>query len=201
MRGSAYCGAAPDGLYNFVRNSPLNGIDDLGLSSITITIHFDDSVANPSDVMPQLLWSAERLAVYLAGTCCALYGVGCDASVAMKMAPGTSPKPAGGYNEINLPFPGPIKESIPMMVTAETLQHEIPGMGLKNQGIALVAPKSAQDIDPDIVAHELGHVAGYTGDWDKYHSKDVTNLMFHYITEVPQSPDKQWCEKVSALAK
>ena len=61
-------------------------------------------------------------------------------------------------------------------------------------------------ICPDLVEHELGHLAGYVGDEPnaREHSIDPFNLMYvghPNETYFPRLPDRQWCERVAALAR
>jgi hypothetical protein len=63
---------------------------------------------------------------------------------------------------------------------------------------------------PDILSHELGHLAGYVGDVPpRYiHSSILDNLMYGASYQdgtpghefYPKIADRQWCQKVAALA-
>jgi RHS repeat-associated protein len=75
---------------------------------------------------------------------------------------------------------------------------------------------TALNPSPDVLSHELGHYAGYqdsSNTLDPSHSSTRSNLMFDtdLRSSMPSKktpdggrtgvPDRQWCEKVSALAK
>lgn len=180
-----------------VDNNPLNSIDRLGLSTLKLTISYDDSVTDRNSLNRELTWMVLRLTGYL--QMCSCDGNGPDVRTALSAA--TYSKPEDGYYEYNFPFKDPVADSVPVMFTMPPL-GPIPALGYaqENKGVIIIAMNEPK-IFPDVLAHELGHVAGYVGDLDRYHAKDLNNLM--HIPELGQLklPDKQWCDKVKALAK
>ena len=69
------------------------------------------------------------------------------------------------------------------------------GVGYKGLGIVL---SFNSGLFPTLLAHELGHYAGYSGgDLDKVHSSKPENVMSYQLPA--DTPDSDWCAKVAAL--
>ena len=100
----------------------------------------------------------------------------------------------------------PIEDSVPVLLTDGHADdpHGYDGLAHEDRGIVLDIKTMKW---PDVLSHELGHVAGYVGDapGDRYHSKDPYNLMHlpktSAETQLNLSPDCQWCRRVAALAR
>ena len=72
------------------------------------------------------------------------------------------------------------------------------GLAYRMEGIIIDAGDIYFYPESGILAHELGHYAGYKGDKNG-HSSDAKNIMHDPITGT--NPDKEYCEKVSGLSK
>jgi hypothetical protein len=74
------------------------------------------------------------------------------------------------------------------------------GVSYPNKGIVLSFGNSG--MTPELLAHEVGHYAGYTGNAPGHHSSDPNNVMYHtHLRGGLNDPDTEYCDKVISLAK
>ena len=185
--------------YGFSGNAPVSSVDKFGLAVLKLSIAFDDSVKNPGIARLQIEWMVLRLFLHL-NSCSS-----CDGDVySVIAAPDRTifRKPEMGYYDYNCPFQT-IKDGIvPVLMTMPEL-GPLPGtkgFAYEDKGMVIIVLEG-NAIFPDTLAHELGHVAGYEGDLDGFHSSVYNNLMYTPAHKDWKEPDEQWCRKVLKYAK
>ncbi len=108
-----------------------------------------------------------------------------------------------GSSGVHSPLPPQIPPVDYILVTQSTIKRKTFRPSGKTRAITAARLGTLYNINEAsnyVIAHELGHFGGYTGDDrdDPDHSLDPTNLMY------PQDgtePDCQWCEIMNMLAK
>jgi RHS repeat-associated protein len=84
--------------------------------------------------------------------------------------------------------------------TGQGSQGDANGVSYENKGIILSFRNSGRD--RELLAHEVGHYAGYIGNAPGGHSSDPNNVMYKtHVENGLNDPDTEYCDKVFSLAR
>jgi hypothetical protein len=212
-------------LYGFVFNNSFTWYDYLGrepVKYLNIIPRQDSSVPdNDPKVQKNLEAKANQLNDFLnemLDCCCELYEIGCDVDsriVPLPISATGEPKAPddGNYgrkDQETLDNAGDIDgNNIPMTFTDSSIMGGANGAAAAGTGVLIDRHGNAPFIPPSTLAHELGHAAGYRGNDPNDAGHDIdpeeddpgikgSPLMG---PKGGDQPSRQWCEKVSGLAK
>ncbi len=189
-------------LYEFVRNNPVGFVDFFGLKSISFRLAGDAliDVLNLGGIDAQL-GTVRNL---LAKCKCEDIQVDFEWDWSWK----SNQMPSDGrwifdrdHDLANKTWNQMGHDKVPVILTGLSITvdgEREGGVTYRTQGIIITAGDIWFYTDSGVLAHELGHYAGYKGDKNG-HSSDAKNIMHNPITG--RNPDKEYCEKVSGLAK
>ncbi len=211
-------GDAGGNLYTAVRNNFVTSLDALGQKTLTIAFGFDSSAKATRPVMRTIVNGLIFLRKMVQECICQS---DCGTStewvrVASNYDYNRANKPGPRLGIYDLPADRPLMLSnikninatgIPTLITRDHIREEWPPLSHHIIWAAAVTEKgvgtlydvtAARDA---VIAHELGHFAGYVGDAaDREHSSDPRNLM-NISVDKTAHPDCQWCQRVLNLAR
>ena len=210
-----------ENLYGFVNNNPtalfdMNGLKSVGTPQsrrkLRFKIGFDDTAQATKEMITALNQFKDEMknTIY---KCCKNFGLACDMDVLFEFD--YNQKKAGTYNgdddygEINIQNSiAGHTDAVPVLITSKTLDNNdtIIAQAFNDYGITM---SSSQFLNKDIMesmnvlAHELGHVFNYKGDYpdDPAHAKNKSNLMYPYNTKDSNDPDECYCKNLNNNVK
>ena len=204
-------------LYGFCYNNSFGWYDYLGRDpKINILPRGDTSIPKGDKKRQEDLdKKANQLIAALNGylkCCCHLYTIACFVTaeaVFQSQNPPTAPAD-NDYDrahdkEVPLALGNRTGNNIPMTFTDATIDNgAAEGLASQDTGV-LISTKAPVGV----LAHELGHVAGYVGDNPKDPQHDIDPDPISFIKKnvslmAPQGgdvPSRQWCSRVKGLAK
>ncbi len=197
--------------YPFASNDPHNGVDVLGLRTLSFRFGGDAEIEvfNLAGLDAQLD-TLKRVVLQ-----CKCDDIAVDYDWFWRIGGWDLPDDDGEWNlfsrgttdddrRMGLILDNMGHDKIPVWLTGFPVFYDrqrVDGVGYQRPGVVI---NVSQDFwaFPNILAHELGHVAGYDGgDIDgKSHSSKHSNIMYPFAG-LGGSPDDTYCKKVAALAK
>jgi uncharacterized protein RhaS with RHS repeats len=176
-------------LYGYVGNNPVNEVDPLGLANISLNVNWGPGLRTNPD-RHSLQQAMNRLRSEIS-ECCKQYGIACGDTVSAQQ---------GGNNGVR----------INMVDKSEVLNGNPKAIANGAEGGSINWRINLENQDPQVLAHELGHVGGHRdpdggykrpdGTMDPYHSPYNNNVM-NPTANGATGVNKCYCESIAKLAK
>lgn len=205
--------------YASCANNPIGQIDQLGLKTLLITAARDKTLPGPasgyySQKLKERIAQMGRYLELILERCVECSGKSAPRVMAIFVRGLVLPAPDVGYWTIGNKADEALMEAdwnrigtsgsnVRVFWTMEGIhgsEYKGDGVCYPNKGIILSFSGSGKS--PELLAHEVGHYAGYIGNAPGHHSSDPNNVMYRtHDRGGLNDPDSEYCDKVISVAK